>query len=90
MHTFRTWGQNLLVAILLLTLSNHAFAQHGSSRHQTTEATHSQTTQNHRPPGDPMLGVLIIIGVLGFVILLAWIFSRVGEGNSRPSDNTLN
>ena len=38
----------------------------------------------------PELGVLIILGVLGLLVLVAWVFSRVGDDGRRgPADRTL-
>ena len=39
--------------------------------------------------GDPMLGMLIILGAIGFFILLAWIFSRMGDDGGHGPDRTL-
>jgi hypothetical protein len=36
------------------------------------------------------MGVLIIISVIALLIFIAWVFSRIGEGGSRPADGTMN
>jgi hypothetical protein len=89
MFTLRTWGQSLLAAVLLLISSTYVLAERSTTKLGTTEITRSDTIRLHERAGNPMLGVLIIIGLVGLLIFVAWIFSRVGEGNSRQS-GTLN
>lgn len=44
----------------------------------------------HRAPaGDPMLGMLIILGGIVFFILLAWVFSRMGDDGGKGPDHTI-
>jgi hypothetical protein len=91
MLALRTWSRALLVAILLTFFSLDALAQRDATKSQSTQITRKDTTQEERGNvGNPMLGVLIIIGVVGFLVFVAWVFSRVGHGGSRPSDGTMN
>jgi hypothetical protein len=92
MSILRTWGRSLLLALSLLVIAPEAFAARHTSRSPTTDVsrTDSPYTAERQPAGSPEFGVIIIVGIVGFVVLLAWIFSRVGEGNSRAGDNTLN
>lgn len=41
------------------------------------------------PAGDFDLGLLIIIGAIGFFILVAWLFSRTGDDGGRGPDRNL-
>jgi hypothetical protein len=86
-----TWSRALLVAMLLTFFSLDALAQRDATKSQSSQITRKDTTQEERGNvGNPMLGVLIIIGVVGFLVFVAWVFSRVGQGGSRPSDGTMN
>lgn len=84
-----TWSRSLIVAMLLLISSQYVLAQKSETRLpvQTTEATAKEGSPR---AGSPELGVLIIIGVVGLLILIAWIYSRIGEGSGRQSDNGMN
>jgi hypothetical protein len=66
----------MLVALLVPCLSAAA------EQSQTPDA-------NRAPAGDPMLGMVIILGAIAFFIVLAWIFSRMGDDGGRGPDRTL-
>jgi hypothetical protein len=89
MFTHFTWGRILLAALALTTLNPCAFATGRSSTSRTTEPTYETTTEPPPPAGDPNLGILIIVGVVAFLILVAWIFSRTGDDGGRGPDRTL-
>jgi hypothetical protein len=89
MFALSTWGRFLLGALLLLLISHYTFAERSAATLRSTGITTSETSQSREPAGSPELGVLIIAGIVGFLILVAWIFSRIGEGGSRHAD-TLN
>jgi hypothetical protein len=74
------------VRALLLTAAL-VFATQTVEAHPTAP-NHPQTTSTARTKGDadatdrdgvPLGGVLIVIGIVGVVILLAWVCSRVGD-----------
>ena len=44
---------------------------------------------NRAPAGDPMVGMLIILGGIVFFILLAWVFSRMGDDGGKGPDHTM-
>jgi hypothetical protein len=99
MFALRAWSRGLLAAMLLLILSPFALAQPSGTKSlprtsaPTTEISHSEAPPPHEkrePSGNAFFGVLIIGGVIGLLVLVAWIFSRIGEGPSRQADNTLN
>jgi hypothetical protein len=89
MYTLRTWSRVLLVAFLLVVLSQHAIAARRTTS-RTTEPTPTETAEEVERPqaGSPEFGVLIIVGAVGFLIFVAWVFSRVGEGNSSQADTS--
>jgi hypothetical protein len=92
MFTLRTWGRILLVALMLFIAAPMTSAQQTASKTRTTDTTHTTETsaEPRQPAGSPEFGFLIIIGIVGFVILVAWIFSRAGEGGSRQGSHTMN
>ena len=73
--------RSVLVMLVLATLAPYALAR-------TTKPSPS-TDSNRTPAGDPDLGLLIIVGAIGFFILVAWIFSRTGDDGGRGPDRTL-
>jgi hypothetical protein len=90
MFALRTWIKALFAAMLLSLSIPFAFAERNAGNHRTTETTTVSTSQPHEPAGSPEIGVLIIIGVIGLLVFVAWVFSRIGEGNSRKSDPMVN
>src|SRR5580704_10233391 len=97
MLAIRTWSRCLLLAISLSITCPFALAQKSITKlpHQSTETNRTDTSSNtpqeaHQRAGSPELGVLILVGVVGFLVLIAWVISRIGEGSGRQSDNTLN
>jgi hypothetical protein len=96
MASVRTWGWAVLAAALVLAHSPPASAQHVASK---PNALSTAPTRGEAPPsaahekpqrtGDPVLGVIIVVGLVGVVIFMAWVISRVGEGRKPPSDHTL-
>ena len=93
MLALRAWSRGLVVAMLVMISSPHALAQRSATKlpSRTTETTSDNTPREVRERvGDPILGVFIIVGVVGLLILIAWVFSRIGEGGSRQSDGTMN
>ena len=72
-------GRALVAALIPVLLAPALLA--------ATEASpHSEA--GRAPAGNPELGMLIILGAIGFFILLAWIFARMGDGG-KSADNTL-
>jgi hypothetical protein len=92
MLALRAATRSLLVAVLLLIGVPLANAQTSGTKlpSHTNETSRGPAAGGEQlPAGNPFLGVLIIIGIIGFLIFVAWLFSRVGEGSGR-SDGTLN
>jgi hypothetical protein len=98
MPILRAWRHSLLAAILLLTLNPFATAQQSGSRLPSGPSIRSTEPSRHdspaapvppEPKGNPILGVLLILGVVGLFIVIAWLFSRIGEKDVRRSDGTL-
>ena len=80
MITILARGRALFASLVLAFLSPCAIAAAETSRTSSTD---------HAPAGDPNLGMLIILGGIGFFIILAWIFSRMGDDGNRGPDRTL-
>lgn len=85
---------------LVLALAAVAFAAPVATA--TSRATHAQmrvepnrtadaaSATERVPAGDPLLGVVLIIGIVAFFILVAWWFSRIsGSDDSRPADKSI-
>lgn len=75
------WVRAILALLVLAFLVPAAYAK-------TTKPSPS-TDSDRVPSGDPDLGLLIIVGAIGFFILVAWIFSRTGDDGGRGPDRTL-
>jgi hypothetical protein len=81
MSTLITWGRILFAALALTALMPCARALGQSSE--------TQTPTTNPPAGDPAFGVLIIVGIIGLLVVVAWIFSRTGDDGGRGPDRTL-
>jgi hypothetical protein len=95
MVTFIRWSRVLLAALALalwpppIVASGLTTTQSQATASARTTSAASETRERI-PAGSPELGVLIIIGLVGFLVLVAWIFARVGDDSRRgPSDRTL-
>jgi flagellar biogenesis protein FliO len=69
--------RHLLVALALAMASPSALAQ-----------STSRSTQEGRA-GDSDLGLLIILGVIAFFVVLAWLISRMGDDGGRGPDHNI-
>ena len=69
--------RHLLVALALAIASPYALAQ-----------STSRGTQEGRA-GDSDLGLLIILGVITFFVVLAWLISRMGDDGGRGPDHNI-
>ena len=74
----------LLLAAALLFAAQTADAGRSTNEPTATARTTARTkTEAAAEPDDnPLGGVLIIAGVVGALILLAWIGSRIGDNHS--------
>lgn len=93
MFAIFTWTRALLAALVLTVLATAAQA---TSPRRTT--AHTLPTGADRlqavaeeppPPGSPELGILLIIGVVGLLIFMAWLVSRVSDDNSPRGDGSI-
>ena len=83
MLNFARWNRFLSAAFALVATAPYTLAGRGA-------ATAASDVADRPPAGDPELGLIIIVGIVGFLILVAWVFSRVGDDNaSRGTDRTL-
>ncbi len=81
------------VRVLLLAAALAFAAQTAdAARHTTEPVTTARTTARTKTDTTaqqeelPIDGLLIIVGVVGLVILLAWVCSRVGDSSSHVTD----
>jgi hypothetical protein len=72
-------ARGVLVALLLALAAPCAFAQ------STGRSDQGNSTQ----AGDPDLGLIIILGLIAFFVLLAWLISRMGDDGGRGPDHTM-
>jgi hypothetical protein len=86
MFTLITWGRILLASLALAVFTPYMPAQSNRSPATTRQ---SEPATEATPAGDPEFGMLIIVGAIGFFILVAWIFSRTGDDGGRGPDRTL-
>jgi hypothetical protein len=84
---FATPVRTLLLAAALAFAAQMADARGpGADQPQTTGRTTARTKADAEPTdrdGIPVGGILIIVGIVGVVIVLAWVASRMGD--NRPS-----
>ncbi|MBA4186678.1 MAG: hypothetical protein C0467_01535 [Planctomycetaceae bacterium] len=95
MFTVLSWTRALfaILALAAFTLPVAAAPQTTSPLGRTTEAsraaTHHGVPEPNPPAGSPELGILLIIGVIGFLIFMTWLLSRVSDDSSPPSDGSI-
>ena len=88
MSNIIAWGRALLAALLLGLFIPAADAGPQSTATGDRTVTTTRTAEDEgagpvKPPaGSPELGMLIIIGAVGFLVVVAWLFSRAGESGS--------
>ena len=74
-----------VLAAALIFATQGAFARATAADHPPPTATVRTTarTQSRAPAADrdefPLGGVLIVVGIVGVVVLLAWVCSRVAD-----------
>jgi hypothetical protein len=96
MFALINWTRAVCVAVALTLFAAPALATRQTSPSaatKTTERSHgasADSAEEHQPAGSPELGILMIIGVVVFLILMAWLFSRLGgEGEPKAPDGSI-
>lgn len=95
-------GFRLLFAIVALAflagpVSANAPPPDRSPRTTTTQRTHNtgrapdgaQAEEQAPPAGSPEFGVLILIGIVAFLVVIAWVIARFGDNTRPPSDSVM-
>jgi hypothetical protein len=80
----------LLVGLVLSVFAPVAFATGTNTLPRSANGTTSAEPLPVEKPraGSPEMGVLIILGAVGFLVFVAWVFSRVGD-ESTGGDRSL-
>jgi hypothetical protein len=97
MLTIVAWSRALLAALVLAAFTPVMSADppttdKSSQRNTSSDrprTTSRSETDDKRPTGSPEFGILILIGAVGFIILIAWIIARVGDDNRPRSDKVV-
>ncbi len=99
MFNVMNWMRVLLTGLVLVAFAPMSSANaadpgpFGSPRSRATERTSSARSDEvvtERPRvGNPEFGILIIIGAVGFVVLVAWLIARVGDDSRSSGDSTI-
>jgi hypothetical protein len=91
MHWILKWSRPLLVLLGLAGSVGLAFAQtrSTSTTGQRPGATAPVPMDDSGPAGNPQMGLLIIAGIIGFLILVAWLLTRVSEEGRQGDDRSL-
>lgn len=84
MFTIIKWSRLLLPVLGLAVFTPMVGAQS-----RTTEADPGVPAGEGAASGSPELGMLIIAGVIAFLILVAWLLTRVGDDSRRGGDRNL-
>lgn len=80
--------RRFMIALALVCCSISTTFAEPSSRHQPAPAQ-NHDAQRDPPRGDPVIGLLIIAGVVALLVLMAWVATRIGDVD-RPSDKVPN
>lgn len=93
MFALRRWTRAMLAALALAFPITPAFANvppPSTAATKTTDRGHRESAEEQPPAGSPELGILMIIGGVVFLILMAWLFSRVGgEDETKSPDGSI-
>jgi hypothetical protein len=73
--------RHLLIALVLALATPHALAQ--------ATGRSIPETPKRQAAGDSDFGWLIILGLVGLFILIAWLISRMGDDGGRGPDHTM-
>lgn len=57
--------------------------------HNTGRDSGGSPTDEQPPPGSPEFGVLILIGIVAFLVAIAWVIARFGDNTRPPSDSVM-
>ncbi len=96
MFTIVNWTRALFAALALTLFAPTVTAENANppekNTARSTSSSHSpgsgrSTAEEPHRTGSPEFGVLIIIGVVGFIILVAWLIARIGDDNRPRSDS---
>ena len=79
--SFRVPVRTLFLAAVLAFAAQAADARSTTAEPQTTTARATARTKGEAAPADgfPVDGALIVVGIVGVVIVLAWVCSRIGD-----------
>jgi hypothetical protein len=95
MLTITHWTRVLLTALALSAYAPAVSANAadpmpvGTARNRA-EPTKATDVAEERPrAGSPEFGVLIIIGAVAFIVIIAWLISRIGDDSGPRDDRTL-
>jgi hypothetical protein len=85
------WGRQLLIVFLLGVSAALGLAQTRSTGTYDPVSSSSQplSIEETAPAGNPQLGMFIIAGIIGFLILVAWLLTRVSEESHQGDDRSL-
>jgi hypothetical protein len=81
------WIRGLFVALILALAVPCALATSPTPTH--AQAVKHVTPDEGEPPGSPEYGILILIGIVAFLVLVAWLVARVGDDRGASSDGTI-
>ena len=82
-------AMRILLVGLTLTLFAPVALANAATTFPTVKSTALAEPVEKPRAGSPEMGVLIIIGAVGFLVLVAWIFSRVGDDNRPGGDRSM-
>lgn len=88
MSTATNWLRTLIAAVALAVLAPSAVADRTAPTSASARANATDPAEDRPPAGSPEFGLLIILGAVGFLIFVAWLFTRVGD-DSPPSDKSM-
>lgn len=84
------WIRSVLVGTALIVFPAGVSATDSSGKPVEGSTTGlSEHRPANAPAGSPEFGILIIIGVVGLLVLIAWIFSRAGDDSRSSGDSSL-
>jgi len=98
MFNMMIWSRGLTAVLAWAMFAAEASANAAWPRVPTpptafAKSVSTQTTPPDSIPteaaGSPELGVLIILGIVGTIVFLAWLFAHIGDNSGRNGDKIM-
>ena len=89
MLTMFTRMRMLFVGLVLALAASSALASGLPGSQATATSRPDLPPVEKQPAGSPEMGILVIIGVVAFLVLIAWIVAHIGDDSRSSGESSL-